>query len=155
MEQFPQFNNEFLEQVGATLRELRRSHGYSIEDLIVILKKKFGLKMSANLMSKIENGNSKIQIEQYLALAYLYRMENSEIFSYSQFDNSLEKDISTLSKRNPDIKFILDSILDHSENFQYINHIKSVAKSAIHLFQSRKELNSQTVLKAAHPKKKN
>lgn len=154
MNQIPVFDKKLGKSLGSIFKELRNQHGYTVPELIEKLEEVYGFKIEISLMRKIENNKSNIQIHQYLVLAHFYNLDNHELLNYDNLERSkMESKILTRSKFNPDFRWILETLLNHSEDFHFINHIKNVIKSTLALKNQPDGKAKSPILKAASPKK--
>lgn len=61
------------EAICKKIRTLRKKHGYSQEDVAVLLN------MSQNTYSQLESGNTKIDVERLYHIARLYKISVQDI----------------------------------------------------------------------------
>jgi transcriptional regulator with XRE-family HTH domain len=149
------FNDDMAYAIGSRFKELRLGKGLSIPELIHILEKNYNFVIDKSLLNKIENQKSKIQIHQFLVLSEYFKFDYRELLPTSKLSKpNAEEKFNREYNRNPELKYIMDILLSHSTHLSFINHIKTVIKSTLHLMQSSPSFKSDSVLKAASPQKK-
>ena len=95
-------------------KDLRIYHGFTMGELSKRIQKEFSLDVSENLIGKIERKESKMQLAQFLAFCFIYRIELKdivpEIYRYNQ--DSHTKLIKEYT-RNPEFQNIIDLLSVH------------------------------------------
>lgn len=149
------FNEAIRIEIASFFRELRDKYGYNKTLLVSKLQEKYDLKISPNLLGKIENNKSKLQLHQYLALATFFGLDNKEILGHKKETHDLSDEIITSLKINPDIHSIVKTLVDNSENKEFIKYIKSLTELSLDLQKtSEPKKSKRSILKAASPRKK-
>lgn len=149
MELFKDLSDVSILGLADFFKDLRNYHGFTMGEISAKMEKDFGLDVSENLIGKIERKESKMQLAQFLAFCFIYRIDLKdiapEIFRYSQ--DSQTKLIQEYS-RNPEFQNIIDLLLPRLEDFSLILYIKNFIKNTFHLYEKRE---SSSILKVANP----
>jgi len=134
---------------------LRIQYGLSMGELSKKVEKEFGLIVSENLIGKIERKESKLQLSQFLAFCFIFRVELKDIApDYYKFNIDSQSKLIKEYSRNPDFQSIVDLLLLRIEEFSMIVYIKNFIKNTFHLYDSK---SPSTILKASSstlPKRK-
>jgi transcriptional regulator with XRE-family HTH domain len=143
-------------KLGKGIRFLREDKGYTLESLSKILKSNHGLKISHNLLGKIERGESKIQIDQFIILCKFYKVNLDFFFKEFRIDESVQIKMDDLFQNRFATK-IIQTVLeimrtDRSENdlIQFLNFFLSWYKNV----KKIKIATPRPILKVARFKKK-
>ena len=130
-------------------KTLRNQHGLSMGDLSKKIEREFGLKMSENLIGKIERKESKLQLAQFLAFCFIFRVELKDIApEYYKYNLDSQSRIIREYNRNPDFQSIIDLLLTKVDEFSIIVYIKNFIKNTFSLYDSR---SNSALLKASSP----
>ena len=142
-------------KLGKGIRFLREDKGYTLGSLSKALKLNFGLRISSNLLGKIERGESKIQIDQFIILCKFYRVNLDFFFKEFKIDESVQIKIDDLFQ-NKFATRIIQTVLeimrtDKSENdlIQFLNFFLSWYKNV----KKIKIVTHRPILKVARVKK--
>lgn len=79
-------------RVGNKLRELREEKGLSLRGLCDNIKRQYGYELNYNLLGKVERGESRIQLEEFISLCIYYQVDLKEFFPELTVTND-KKDI--------------------------------------------------------------
>lgn len=141
--------------MGAKFRTLRDLQGLSVPELMDRIYRLYGLKIQPSLMTKIENGKSEIQLKLFLALLHYYRLDQWDFLGIPQSPPA-DQEILILEEyhRNPDIRYTVDSLLQNRTNLPFLQHVKSIVRSAMQYLHNDPPKPVETVLKAASGSKK-
>jgi transcriptional regulator with XRE-family HTH domain len=130
-------------------KNLRIQYGLSMGELSKKIEKDFGLKMSENLIGKIERKESKLQLSQFLAYCFIFHVELKDLApDYYKFNLDSQNRVMKEYSRNPDFQTIVDLLLLRIDEFSMIVYIKNFIKNTFQLYESK---SSSSVLKASSP----
>ena len=137
-------NEIFYEELGARLRLLREERGFSLDQLSARIAGN-GCVVSANMLGKIERGESRIQTHMLFALADFYQTDLSFFSSKPPAQHPLQK--LTQSSVGRDCLVELASLSDDPRLLEFTLDFTRIVN-----FRIRKHLkNNEIILKASSP----
>lgn len=118
---------ELISSIGIIFRNLREMKGLSLEELSNILKNKYNINVSGNMLGKFERNASKWQIEVFLALIHYYSIQLEDIHPIFQIKSENESfgKLLRYSELNPDLEFILLNLQKRGSDHSFLHLLKS------------------------------